>query len=1572
MAITYTDNGGGAPNGSDKEFTYSFPVIQTEDVKVALNGVTQATTKYTVDNVSNPTKITFNNTSVDSSVQNTSGAPKSGVRVRVYRETTVGKANGDEDPKAVFAAGSSIRAIDLNANQEQSLMAIHELQTRPIETEDIQGDAIVGSLIADSQIDSEHYVDGSIDREHLEPDIIDNSKLADNAVQTENILNGTIVDADINASAEIEVYKLKDGAANQVLVTQSDGTTVNWSSNINLPGNLDVTGTLDSTGNVDFDANLNVDGNTTLNNLSVSGNSTLTGDIIVNGGSTLNNLRIGVTTGNEIDTVAGSLNLDSASGQTTIDDNLNVTGACQVNGVNVVTETGTQTLTNKTLTTPVINDLSGTAVVTSGTSTSDNKVYSAKRAGEIFYGKGTVEEIQSGETWTAADDKVATTAAIDARIIDLVDDVGGFVPIASETNFPTANPDVNNGSGTLVSIKTIGSTRTPSSGTVTIANGAGTGNTVTITGCGSTVLTAGFGVIVETTSTLHTYAFHRLVPKATEVTTVATNATQVQTVHTNISNINTVASDIANVNAVAADATDIGVVAGKATEIGRLGTADAVADMALLGTADVVSDLNTLGTADVVADMNMLATSDVIADMNMLAVSDVISDMNALATTDNITAMDTCRDNIASINNASANISSVNNFGDKYQVAASNPSTDGGGNALAEGDLYFNTTANELKVYNGGAWQGGVTASGNFASTTGNTFTGDNRYNDNAKALFGTGSDLEIFHNGSNATLTNSTGYIQMRASSDQIYIDGTTVNLRNLTSETLLKGIANNAVELYYDNVKKFITQPDGVSLIGSDSNNYSTIGRLKAINSTTTASYIDFRTAANSTSGDIVFYTKNTGTFSEKLFISHDGVVRVPDNVKYIAGTGNDLQIYHDGSNSLIDDTGTGHLNLRGNQINIKNTDDNLMLVASGGGAVNLYNNGSKKFETTTTGVIVTGGLTASGASEFTEDVKFDGSTAGRDILFDRSANKLHFADHSKAVFGESSDIEIYHNGSINAINLNNAFNLEILHNADTIAKFIPNGAVKLFYDNSKKLETSSTGVTIDGRLNMTEGIDIPDGGDNNTSLSIGSGNDLRLYHDGNNSYIKERGTGNLNIQSANTVEIEKDNGTDIARFHPDGEVELFYDGSRKLNTTSTGVALHGLSNGTGNSTLYYNSSTGQVLYGATPATDLVSDTSPELGGNLDAGTRNIEFNDNGKLRFGTGNDFEIYHKSADNGNYIESQNSRNLFLEQDQIFILNEAGNEYMIHGVANGAVSLYYNNSKKLETDNSGVTIGGATAERLKLDGSVGDCILASSGAEIQFTRNNQNNITCTGDSSTLRLNGDSKLMANFIANGAAELYHNGTKRLETTSLGVKAEYYTGEDNAQLRLGNSGDLQIYHEGTNSVIKNNTGYLQLLTSYFAVNNNANNENIISALANGAVNLYYDDSKKFETTSIGAQVTGQFVATQAITAQTYMQGTSSNGGLKLYSDSTASMGVILDTGDDFRPTHNNQSDLGAPSYRWRNIYTNDLNLSNEGSSNDMDGTWGDWTIQEGKSDLFLKNNRSGKKYKFNLTEVS
>ena len=71
-------------------------------------------------------------------------------------------------------------------------------------------------------------------------------------------------------------------------------------------------------------------------------------------------------------------------------------------------------------------------------------------------------------------------------------------------------------------------------------------------------------------------------------------------------------------------------------------------------------------------------------------------------------------------------------------------------------------------------------------------------------------------------------------------------------------------------------------------------------------------------------------------------------------------------------------------------------------------------------------------------------------------------------------------------------------------------------------------------------------------------------------------------------------------------------------------------------------------------------------------------------------------------------------------------------------------------------------------------------------------------------------------------------------------------------------------------------------------------------------------------------------------------------------------------------KPWDNNTYDLGTSSYRWRNIYTNDLNLSNEDSDgNSVDGTTGSWTIQEGKDELYVINNITGKKYKMMLKEV-
>ena len=78
-----------------------------------------------------------------------------------------------------------------------------------------------------------------------------------------------------------------------------------------------------------------------------------------------------------------------------------------------------------------------------------------------------------------------------------------------------------------------------------------------------------------------------------------------------------------------------------------------------------------------------------------------------------------------------------------------------------------------------------------------------------------------------------------------------------------------------------------------------------------------------------------------------------------------------------------------------------------------------------------------------------------------------------------------------------------------------------------------------------------------------------------------------------------------------------------------------------------------------------------------------------------------------------------------------------------------------------------------------------------------------------------------------------------------------------------------------------------------------------------------------------------------------------------------------ILPTGD-LAPAADATYECGTSSLRWKNIYTADMQLSNEGSQNEVDGTWGKYTIQEGADDLFLINRRTGKKYKFILEEVT
>ena len=107
------------------------------------------------------------------------------------------------------------------------------------------------------------------------------------------------------------------------------------------------------------------------------------------------------------------------------------------------------------------------------------------------------------------------------------------------------------------------------------------------------------------------------------------------------------------------------------------------------------------------------------------------------------------------------------------------------------------------------------------------------------------------------------------------------------------------------------------------------------------------------------------------------------------------------------------------------------------------------------------------------FQEDVTFDGATAGRDIVFDRSDNALEFADNAKAIFGTGGDLEIYHSGSHSHITDGGVGGIKMRGSqiilddtgGDVMIQADENGAVDLYHNGSKKLETASGGISLTG---------------------------------------------------------------------------------------------------------------------------------------------------------------------------------------------------------------------------------------------------------------------------------------------------------------------------------------------------------------------------------------------------------------------------------------------------------------------------------------------------------------------------
>ena len=141
----------------------------------------------------------------------------------------------------------------------------------------------------------------------------------------------------------------------------------------------------------------------------------------------------------------------------------------------------------------------------------------------------------------------------------------------------------------------------------------------------------------------------------------------------------------------------------------------------------------------------------------------------------------------------------------------------------------------------------------------------------------------------------------------------------------------------------------------------------------------------------------------------------------------------------------------------------------------AITILQDGKIGINNTTPGakLDVNGDLAVSGVTTFSEDVKFDGATAGRDITFDRSVNRLNFADNADLTFGDSNDLIIVHNGNHSLIQDAGTGNLSILSNSlylqntsgnETYLRALDNtGAVTLYHNNSERLLTTSKGIEV-----------------------------------------------------------------------------------------------------------------------------------------------------------------------------------------------------------------------------------------------------------------------------------------------------------------------------------------------------------------------------------------------------------------------------------------------------------------------------------------------------------------------------
>jgi hypothetical protein len=278
---------------------------------------------------------------------------------------------------------------------------------------------------------------------------------------------------------------------------------------------------------------------------------------------------------------------------------------------------------------------------------------------------------------------------------------------------------------------------------------------------------------------------------------------------------------------------------------------------------------------------------------------------------------------------------------------------------------------------------------------------------------------------------------------------------------------------------------------------------------------------------------------------------------------------------------------------------------------------------------------GLTVSGSTSLA------GASTSADITF---------GDNDKAIFGAGSDLQIYHNGAQSFISdqgtgplivLASGLDINNAANTENMLTVYEDGAVTLYNNGAAKLATTSTGINVTGNATFAD----------NGKAIFGAGSDLQIYHDGSNSRIVDGGVGSLIIQSNQLVFKSADDSEILGYSDENGAFRLYYDGSEKIATTSTGidvtgtVTADGLTVETGTTskiTVSENTGSGTasidfVATAAFPKTKIVTDVA--------AGDLYLETLGNDRLKIANNGDISFYEDTGTTPKMVWSASDESL---------------------------------------------------------------------------------------------------------------------------------------------------------------------------------------------------------------------------------------------------------------------------------------------------------------------------------------